>query len=126
MEGKEAYNVRHCHFSWRYVGSWSIVAKYCHQNYTCHQTTFADVLSQLIEKLKHSSDMVNQEPSSHLALFVPDQEEIKSGIWLNPGSTIVDYVTEGIIKSGVRHNNVTICHQMSSNVIKCHQMSRTR
>ena len=31
MEGKEAHNVKHCHFSWRYVGSWIIVAKYCHQ-----------------------------------------------------------------------------------------------
>ena len=71
------------------------------KNYTCNQTTFTDVISQLIEKLKHSSDLVNQEPSSHLALFVPDQQEIKSGIWLNPGFTIVDYVTEGIIKSGV-------------------------
>ena len=83
------------------------------KNYACNQTTFADVLSQLIEKLKDSSDLVNQKPSSHLALFVPDQQEIKTGIWLNPGSTIVDYVTEGIIKSGVGHNHVPICHKMT-------------
>ena len=72
--------------------------------YICNQTTFADVLSQLIEKLKDSSDLVNQKPSSHLALFVPDQKESKSGLWLNPDSNIVEYVVQGIIKSGVRYN----------------------
>ena len=69
----------------------------------CNQTTFADVLSQLVEKLKHSADL---QPSSHLGLFVPDQQESKSGIWLNPNSSIEEYVNEGIIKSGVRDNQL--------------------
>ena len=56
----------------------------------------------MIEKLKHSSDLVNLEPTSHLALFVPNQRESKSGFWLEPDSTIEEYVNEGILKSGVR------------------------
>ena len=74
-----------------------------HLSYFCDQTTFAEVLTQLIEKLKHSSDLVKLEPTDHLALFLPNQQEFKSGFWLSPDSTIEEYVNEGIIKSGVRH-----------------------
>ena len=83
---------------------WDVWSGIYHLSNFSNQTTFADVLSQLIEKLKHSSDLVNLEPTSHLALFVPNQRESKSGFWLEPDSTIEEYVNEGILQSGVRHH----------------------
>ena len=59
-------------------------------------------MTQLLEKLKATTDLAKLGPVSNYGLFVPREPGAKSGLWLDLESPLGKYATEGTIKSGVR------------------------
>ena len=61
------------------------------------------MITQLLEKLKTTTDIAKLGPSSNYGLFVPSEPGSKSGTWLDLESTIETNASGGLIKSGVRY-----------------------
>ena len=59
-------------------------------------------MTQLLEKLKATTDLAKLGPVSNYGLFVPKEAGAKSGVWLDLEATVGKYETEGTFKSGVR------------------------
>ena len=68
---------------------------------TSLQNNCGDIITQLQEKLKTTTDLAKLGPTNY-GLFVPTEPGSKSGVWLDLESTIERYAKENIIKSGVR------------------------
>lgn len=79
------------------------------------QNNCGDIITQLLEKLKTTTDLAKLGPSTNYGLFVSSEPGSKSGVWLDLESPIKKYAEKGVIKSGVRkHKGVSITNCSNS------------